>query len=173
MEGNFLIIIAIALYYQTYSAPWPPKTPLCPDYWVAVPGTVNSVGKLTNFDDIQFNPEDISDAAFDASGAVCVNVKNLGTCPAQGGKYLVKDFSGDSYQGSSGACQKLQWAKKCGVSWDGITYGTKYSPCDANYKPNDGTSADGSKSGQCYLSSLTFSSLGNSVVKAGNALAGR
>lgn len=161
-----LVIVAVILYYQQYSAPWPPKTPLCPDYWAAVPGTVESVSQIQNFDDIQFDYNDISGNSFDASGAVCVNVKKLGKCPATGGNYLVKDFK-NGYEGASGDCQKYKWAKSCGVSWDGITYGTKYTPCDPSYNgvaEHSAAKKDASSGGQCYLSSMTFSSLGNSLV---------
>ena len=161
-----LVIIGIALFYQTYSAPWPPKTPLCPDYWVAVPGTVDSVSKMADAGNLPFNYADLSGNSFDVSGAVCVNIKNIGTCSAaSGSKYLVKDFTGSGFEGSNGACQKYKWAKGCGVSWDGITYGTKFSPCDPSYSSflTGGSSSNG-KGGQCYLSSMSFSSLGNTLV---------
>lgn len=161
-----LIVVGIAMYYKTYTEPWPPKTPLCPDYWAAVPGTVESVSKITNFDDIQFNYDDITNGKFDASGAVCVNVKKLGKCPATNGNYLVKDFTGPSFEGPKGDCSKYKWAKECGISWDGITYGTKFTPCEDEYnKYNHPNAYSG---GKCYLSSLTFSSLGNSLVSGSN-----
>jgi hypothetical protein len=62
------------------------------------------------------------------NGAKCVNVKNLGTC---GTKEM--DFTVSPYSGSGGNCQKYNWAAGCNVSWDGITYGTQYSPCDPSY----------------------------------------
>lgn len=45
----------------------------------------------------------------------CNNSKNLGSCSG------VTDFSGPEWQGSSGLLKKKDWAKKCGVVWDGIT----------------------------------------------------
>ena len=59
----------------------------------------------------------------DASNNRCTNPMNLGTC-------TTLNLSDSRYQGSTGACNKYNWAKQCGVSWDGITYGVK-SPCIA------------------------------------------
>jgi hypothetical protein len=162
-----LIIIGIILYYQKYSSPWPPKTPMCPDYWIAVPGTEATVSQLKNFDDIRFNYNDITDGKFDASGAVCVNVKKLGKNNPTGGQYLVKDFTGSLYEGPSGDCEKFKYAHQHGISWDGVTYGTKYNPCDPSYNgvvEHDAAKKAAASGGQCYLSSMTFSSLGNSLV---------
>jgi hypothetical protein len=103
-----IIILIIALVFIGVSLShakdqqWPPMTPECPDYWV-----------------------------MDGSGnnASCINVKNLGTCPAQSGqKHLTMDFNGSAFTGSNEMCAKYTWAKNCGVSWDGITYGVN-NPC--------------------------------------------
>lgn len=161
----FLIVIGISLYYQHNSAPWPPKTPLCPDYWVAIPNDVDP-STITNWHDVKFNYGDIGNGTFDASGAKCVNVKDLGTCPAPQGQHMVMDFSTGAYKGDSGLCQKYKWAHKCGVSWDGITYGTKYTPCDPSYLSGDSSAMHTKRpvGGQCYLSSSTFTNLGHSLV---------
>jgi hypothetical protein len=93
-----LIVIGIILS-TTKSKQWPPMTPQCPDYW-----------------------------SIDASGQ-CVNTKDLGTCsPASGQDHLTMNFTIPAYSGSSGLCAKYKWANKCGVSWDGITYGVA-NPC--------------------------------------------
>lgn len=47
----------------------------------------------------------------------CKNVMNLGNCDG------IMDFSGKEWQGQSGMQKKAQWAKDCGIVWDGITYG--------------------------------------------------
>ncbi len=57
----------------------------------------------------------------DVSGN-CANKFNLGTC----GKST--NFNESPYIGSQGLCEKSKWAKGCGISWDGITYGVK-DPC--------------------------------------------
>jgi hypothetical protein len=58
----------------------------------------------------------------DSSGK-CINVKNLGSCSDK-----TMDFNSAIFTGANGNCQKYNWAKKCGVSWDGITYGIN-NPC--------------------------------------------
>jgi hypothetical protein len=98
-----LVLIGISLRYST-DQNWPPMTPECPDYWL-VDGSGNN--------------------------ATCINVKDLGTCPATSGdKHLKMNFNSPAYMGSDGLCAKYTWAKKCGVSWDGITYGVN-NPCQS------------------------------------------
>jgi hypothetical protein len=96
-----LVFIGIALSYSKQTE-WPPMVPQCPDYWI-----------------------------FDGSGnnARCINIKDLGTCrPKRGDKHLKMDFSNSAFTGSNEMCAKYMWAKRCGVSWDGITYGVN-NPC--------------------------------------------
>ena len=98
-----LVFIGIALKYAT-NQEWPPMTAKCPDYWI-----------------------------FDGSGnnANCINVKDLGTCPPLSGqKHLSMNFSRSAFSGSNETCAKYTWAKKCGLSWDGITYGVD-NPCQS------------------------------------------
>jgi len=96
-----LVFIGIALTYSTDTT-WPPMTPECPDYW-----TIDGSG----------------------NNATCINVKDLGTCsPQSGSQHLTMNFNGSAFTGSNGACAKYTWAKNCGVSWDGITYGVN-NPC--------------------------------------------
>ena len=100
-----LIIVGVALVHSK-DTNWPPMTPACPDWW-AIEG--------------------------DASGNknVCVNVKNLGTCPAQNGQsHLVMNFNTPAFTGSNGTCNKYNWANGCDISWDGITYGVN-NPCSS------------------------------------------
>ena len=90
--------------------------PACPDYWT-----------------------------IDGSSNMCVNVRNLGTCPPEPGhKFLTMDFNQAPYVGSDAACQKYTWANKCGVSWEGITYGVSKSPCETT--TDTFTTADSSTS---------------------------
>lgn len=58
-------------------------------------------------------------------GSKCSNTKNLGKCKGAAG---IVDFTADIYKGSTGACAKYNWAKNCGVEWDGVTYGVP-NPC--------------------------------------------
>lgn len=96
-----LVFIGVSLAYSKDNQ-WPPMTPQCPDYWL-VDGSGNN--------------------------ATCINVKDLGTCPARiGNKHLRMNFNTPAYTGSNGLCAKYTWAKRCGVSWDGVTYGIN-NPC--------------------------------------------
>ncbi len=93
-----LVFIGISLSYAKDGQKWPPVVPTCPDYW-------------------KFEG--------DGDDTRCVNVKDLGTCPPMSGKkHLEMNFNTPTYTGSQGNCNKSAWANKCGVSWDGITYGT-------------------------------------------------
>ena len=97
-----LIFIGVALSSSNSTAQWPPMVPSCPDYW-----------------------------QIDGSGTntTCTNVKNLGTCsPTSDTEHLVMNFNSPAFSGSNGLCAKYTWATKCGVSWDGITYGVN-NPC--------------------------------------------
>ena len=100
-----LVIIGIALSYAKDSQVWPPVVPDCPDYWV-IDGSGNN--------------------------ATCINIKDLGTCPATGeSKHQSVNFNQAPFVGSDETCAKYTWAKKCGVTWDGITYGVN-NPCQTS-----------------------------------------
>lgn len=97
-----LVFVGVALTYANDKQQWPPVTPQCPDYW-----TIDGSG----------------------NDAKCVNTKNLGTCPAPTGeKHLTMNFQVAPFVGTNELCAKYAWAKKCDVSWDGITYGVP-NPC--------------------------------------------
>ena len=106
----FLILLVIILFVMAFmmnkqdeNSEWPPYIANCPDYWL-----------------------DLS-----SNGSQCYNAKSLGTCgiPTTENKNVV-DFTSELYAGSNGNCNKQKWATKCGVTWDGITYGYgKNDPC--------------------------------------------
>jgi len=103
-----IVILIIALLFIGFALSasqgqtWPPMVPSCPDYW-----TIDGSGNNTT----------------------CVNVKDLGTCPAQSGQqHLTMNFNNSPYTGSNGTCAKYTWATGCDVTWDGITYGVS-NPC--------------------------------------------
>jgi hypothetical protein len=96
-----LVFIGVALK-QTKDQDWPPIVSDCPDYWL-IDGSGNNT--------------------------TCTNIKDLGTCPPKSGdKHLTMNFNIPAFTGSNGTCAKYMWAKKCGISWDGITYGVN-NPC--------------------------------------------
>jgi hypothetical protein len=104
-----LIFMAVVLNKAKGDEVWPPIIPSCPDWWI-----------------------------LDGSGnkSTCVNVKDLGTCATQtinNNKHQKMDFNVPAFSGSNGtssSCAKYQWASKCDVSWDGITYGVE-NPCSS------------------------------------------
>jgi hypothetical protein len=99
-----LVIIGIALTYAK-NQEWPPMVPACPDYW-----NIDGSGNTTT----------------------CINMKDLGTCPPTGqNKHLVMNFNGPAFSGTQGNCNKYNWANRCGISWDGITYGVN-NPCQSS-----------------------------------------
>jgi len=96
-----LVIMGLALGTSSGET-WPPLVADCPDWWIA-----------------------------DGSGnnSTCINVKDLGVCQAQPGKkHQTMNFNGSVFTGSNGLCAKYNWANKCKVTWDGITYGVE-NPC--------------------------------------------
>lgn len=95
-----LIVVGIALKKAVSTQTWPPIIPECPDYWF-----VDGSGNNTK----------------------CVNLKDLGTCNPSSG-HLTINFNVAPFNGTNGNCEKYNWANKCGVSWDGITYGVA-NPC--------------------------------------------
>ena len=105
-----LIFIGIALSKSKYTNVWPPITGDCPDYWVDLSG----------------------------NGEACYNNKNLGAQNCSQSTYnssykdkKVMDFTTPAFSGDNGTCTKATWANKCGISWDGITYGVS-NPCDTS-----------------------------------------
>ena len=96
-----LIIVGVAFSYAK-NEQWPPLVPECPDYWIS-----------------------------DGSGnnSQCINIKDLGTCPANGTKHLTMNFNGPIFSGDNGSCAKYRWADACNLTWDGITYGVN-NPCN-------------------------------------------
>ena len=100
----FLVLIGVGLSNSSSEAVWPPIVGNCPDYWVDLSG----------------------------NGSECFNSHHLGTCsqyiPTSDDKKTM-NFNQDPYNGPDGACAKFKWASKCGLTWDGITYGVS-NPCD-------------------------------------------
>ena len=47
---------------------------------------------------------------------VCTNVKGLGSCTSS-----TINFNNSFYSGDEGLCRKYNWAKKCNLTWDGVT----------------------------------------------------
>jgi len=107
-------VIGLILAYSTNKSKWPPVIASCPDYWIAADPTNNLITQNI--------------PAPNSKGSYCVNVKNLGTCPSGEKSNLIMDFNVAPYNGANSSCAKYTWAKNCGISWDGITYGVD-NPC--------------------------------------------
>jgi hypothetical protein len=98
---TLLVISSVLLYGKTSG--WPPSISSCPDWWVK-----------------------------DGLSGGCKNVKDLGICPKEDGHdHLVMNFLKPAFTGSEGSCNKYNWATKCKITWDGITYGAN-NPCDTD-----------------------------------------
>jgi hypothetical protein len=97
------LIVLLALIGMSLSSTnktnWPPVVGDCPDYWVDMSG----------------------------NGSACYNAHQLGTCglaktDANEDVKVTLDLSGYT------DCDKYNWAKNCGLTWDGITSGVS-NPC--------------------------------------------
>ena len=107
-----LAFIGVSLINSQKNAAWPPLVPDCPDYWT-MDGSTNPI---------------------------CVNVKDLGTCPpSMGNGHLTMNFNQSPYTGSNSTCAKYTWATGCHLAWDGITYGVS-NPCDTSGTTTTSTS---------------------------------
>ena len=107
----FLVLIGVALSNSSSEQEWPPIVGVCPDYWVDLSG----------------------------NGSECFNSHNLGTCnnPTTSDKNTM-NFNQDPFTGTNGDCSKFNWATKCGVTWDGVTYGVQ-NPCSTTTTEDDTT----------------------------------
>lgn len=90
-----LAFIGYSLNSSKYNTQYPPVISDCPDYW-----------------------KDMSDG--DASN--CVNTQ---TGLGDPGCETTMDFSSSFWTGDDGLCRKSQWAKKCNLTWDGVTNNSK------------------------------------------------
>lgn len=87
-----LTFVGILLWYSRDVTVWPPETSECPDYWDAVGKNICQVNKA---------------------------VGNAGNGANKACQHM--DFSGSQYKGKGGRKARCQWAKDCGVYWDGIS----------------------------------------------------
>lgn len=116
-----LTITAIVLKNQKSNESYPPKIDNCPDYWYNSYHDIDSSGKSVKrkCTSSKFGccPDNITsktdETGTNCSLAKCYNVQNLGergdSCNT------IMDFSKFT------TCEKQTWAKKCNITWDGIT----------------------------------------------------
>jgi len=96
----------------------------CPDYWTTRSQVNYPIGGCSST--IYGCCPDRQTPKTDALGkncpTNCYNIHNLGqTSPKCPSVPTEKDFSGSEYEGNAGLCKKRDWAKQCGITWDGIT----------------------------------------------------
>jgi hypothetical protein len=97
--GIFIFLSGSLIYAKKDEKDDVAIVPQCPDFW-----------------EIKDTP----------TGPQCVNVQDLGTCPAAAGnKHLSMNLKSQSFTDN---CAKYTWANNCKIAWDGITYGVD-NPC--------------------------------------------
>jgi hypothetical protein len=95
----------------------------CPDYWT----TLNKKDKNAACLKTEFGCcSDYATPKTDVDGTncpiKCYNSHQLGkVSPTCTSIPSVIDFGTEEYTGSAGLCNKQTWAKKCDITWDGIT----------------------------------------------------
>ena len=103
-----LIVIGVSLSKSSSEMVWPPLTGSCPDYWLDLKG----------------------------DGEACYNTKSLGKCNLPGtNEKNTMNFNVSPFNADNGTCSKYTWANRCGVTWDGITYGVN-NPCTETTTPS-------------------------------------
>ena len=96
-----LVVIGIILSKAGSNNQWVPIVGECPDYWVDMSG----------------------------NGEACLNTHNLGRCNLTTNEQKnTMNFNVSPFNAENGTCSKYTWATRCGVTWDGITYGVN-NPC--------------------------------------------
>lgn len=58
------------------------------------------------------------------NGSNCVNIQNLGKCSEKN-----VDFTTSKWNGNNSMCKKYEWARKCDLTWDGITNNPDITKC--------------------------------------------
>ena len=101
-----LAIIGTTIAYSKNDVKFPPITSECPDYYKKMPSgnCVSQVNGIEKESTIPFNDTTANCTNVDfKDGTIFSNKDNGGIGPA------------------SALCEKKEWAKACGVNWDGIT----------------------------------------------------
>ncbi len=95
----------------------------CPDYWTTSNYlSPKSECKTSEFGCCSDNTTSKTDIDGSNCPIRCYNSHQLGTVSASCSSIpTVMDFSGDTYTGSTGLCNKQKWAEQCDITWDGIT----------------------------------------------------
>ena len=101
-----LIFIGVMLYQSKYSAKFPPVTGACPDYWVNLGPQKDHNGMSMCVPPGFVDPDTGKKVspAIAGYGSQCKEPKYVASSPS-----------------NSEICDLTRWAKKCNLSWDGVT----------------------------------------------------
>ena len=118
-----LLVIVGILMSNSKKEDFPPNISPCPDYWVSsnfFKDDDSAKNKVT----ADINLETIMESIPEGENH-CINMHGVGknTCSRS------KNFLTDEYKGLNGNCKKLEWAKSCNLSWDGITNNSELKDC--------------------------------------------
>jgi len=137
-----LIFLGVTLNKSNASAPWPPTTSVCPDYWLDFPYNTTSGAPIPNYvaGSQCVGTNDSTNVAGMNLGNKNITATTSNPKTTSGTPYITKAYnlSGTekiddityTFTGTNGACHKRDWATYNGISWDGITYGVS-NPCYA------------------------------------------
>jgi len=125
-----LLVTVGILMLNSKKQEFPPHISPCPDYWVnsnffqdnSNGGRGEDAYNKVTGSGIKSLINSIPD---DEKNSYCINMHNIGdtNCP----KGI--NFSTDEYKGTNGDCKKRDWAKKCNLTWDGITNNAELKDC--------------------------------------------
>ena len=102
-----LIVLAMFLSKSIKSAQWPPIKAKCPDYWdVTISDNNIKCVNTSNVNECQYR-ENISDIS--------------NTCDGFEPDIMFAENAPGNTQNISTDCLKYEWARKTGVTWDGIS----------------------------------------------------
>jgi hypothetical protein len=114
-----MIIIATVLNTSTYNI----HADSCPDYWT----TLNKKPEDADCLNTDFGCcNDYATPKTDVDGTncpiKCYNTHQLGKVSSTCTSIPMEiDFGTEAYSGTNSVCKKQKWAKKCDITWDGIT----------------------------------------------------
>ena len=134
-----LIFLGVTLNKSKASAPWPPATSVCPDYWLDYPYDVTTKKPKDNYiagsqcvgtEDIEHNGMNLGNGNYPLTANTTITGLKITDPVNLSGTITGANGTTYTFTGSNGACNKRNWADFNGISWDGITYGVS-NPCYA------------------------------------------
>ena len=133
-----LIFLGVTLNKSKASAPWPPNTSVCPDYWLDYPYDVDTKNPKDNYvagsqcvgtESTENTGMNLGNGNYPLTANTTITGRQITEAVNLSGTYADGSVT-YTFTGSNGACHKRDWATANGISWDGITYGVS-NPCYA------------------------------------------